>query len=410
MAAEISGKLDRLADSDAGVRWLEPVLSEFGGKLDRVADAEIGARWLEPVLSDLGARLDAVAFRGRSQSDRDPAAGARGQAGRERSRAADREVAERVADQVAKRLQDFNPGHDDFEALAGQIATIYDRIDALAAKAAQGDDSEPAVRELIERLREAEAAPDSRASQTLAAFHTALGAHLSELRAEQASADRRTQSRLSELQGVLETLVARLASIEGELAGDVDDELRPPGGRGETRGRSPARRCRASRRSGPKSPQRAAQAKAGMAADDHSSPPASGEDFLIEPGAGAPQRAREARDLAQMIGPKTNPAVSVHIAAARRAAQAALAESAGAAASGRGSGPRAAEQAPLAARGVQNAKAFYASHKRTVLLGVALAIAATLAVRAVGVRAPFLATLRIGRTGGQDRQGRGRRR
>ena len=86
------------------------------------------------------------------------------------------------------------------------------------------------MRELLERLREAEAAPSSHASETLAAFHAALGAHLSELRAEQASADRRTQSRLTELQGVLETLVARLASIESELAGDIDDELRPPAG------------------------------------------------------------------------------------------------------------------------------------------------------------------------------------
>ena len=73
-------------------------------------------------------------------------------------------------------------------------------------------------------------------------------------------------------------------------------------------------------------PQRPAQPRAATTAEDPSSQPANGEDFLIEPGAGAPQRAREARDLAQIIGPKTNPAVSVHIAAARRAAQAALAE------------------------------------------------------------------------------------
>ena len=388
MAAEISVKLDRLADSDAGVRWLEPVLSEFGGKLDRVADAEIGARWLEPVLTDLGARLDAVA----SPVDLTPietmlhALEARLEASS--PPLADREIVERVADQVARRLREFNPGHDDFEALARQIATIYDRIDALAAKAVHANDPEPGVRELLERLHEAEATPRSDASEMLAAFHTALGAHLSELRAEQASADRRTQSRLSELQSVLETLVARLASLESELAGDVDDELRPPANAANPR---PA--------AGPALPgvealepavvQRGAQAKP-RAADDHSFQPSNGEDFLIEPGAGAPQRAREARELAQMIGPKTNPAVSVHIAAARRAAQAALAESDSAAASGRGFKAARPEHGPLAARGVQNAKAFLASHKRTVLLGVALALAATVAVRAVGVRAPFL--------------------
>ena len=121
-----------------------------------------------------------------------------------------------------------------------------------------------------------------------------------------------------------------------------------------------------------------------------------GEDFLIEPGAGGPQRAREARELAQMIGPKTNPAVSVHIAAARRAAQAALAESS--AASKRRRREDACRFRTGAVRRARrpNARAFYASHKRTVLLGVAVAIAATLAVRMVGVRAPFLQRSELG--------------
>jgi localization factor PodJL len=388
MAAEISAKLDRLADSDAGVRWLEPVLSEFGGKLDRLADSEIGARWLEPVLSDLGARLDAVA----APVDLNPietllrALEAKLDAS---ARApADRELAERVADEVARRLQDLNPRHEDSDALARQIASIYDRVDALAAKADRADDPEPVVRELLERLREAEAAPKTHASETLAAFHAALGAHLSELRAEHASADRRTQSRLVELQGVLETLAQRLASIESELASDVDEELRPPADATVPRLAAGQALPGVEALDPEIAPRRATQAKAAPA-DDHSSQPG-GEDFLIEPGAGGPQRAREARELAQMIGPRTNPAVTVHIAAARRAAQAALAESGGAAAGGHGPKAVGPVQAPLAARGVQNAKAFYASHKRTVLLGVALAIAATLAVRAVGVRAPFL--------------------
>ena len=138
-------------------------------------------------------------------------------------------------------------------------------------------------------------------------------------------------------------------------------------------------------------PQRPTQPKAASDEDPSSQPADDGEDFLIEPGAGAPQSAREARDLAQVIGPKTNPAVSVHIAAARRAAQAALAENNAAFSSGgvvqtlAGS-----ERAQFAARGVQSARAFYTGHRRTVLLGVAIAIAATLAARMVGVRAPFL--------------------
>ena len=117
----------------------------------------------------------------------------------------------------------------DLEAVAQQIDTIYDRIDALAAKAARADDPQPVVRELLEKLREADRADGSLASETSAAINAALGAHLAELKAEQAGADQRTQSRLADLQSVLETLAARLASIESELAADdVDEELRPP--------------------------------------------------------------------------------------------------------------------------------------------------------------------------------------
>ena len=208
-----------------------------------------------------------------------------------------------MADEVARRLQEFNPGHDNSEALAGQIAAIYDRIDALAAKAVRADDPDPVVRELLDRLGKVEAAPSSRESETLAAFHAALGAHLSELRAEQASADRRTQTRLADLQSVLETLVTRIASIESELAGEVDDQLRPPA---DTAAPRPAAGAALPgvEALGPEVAQRASQATAARGVDDRSLQLASGEDFLIEPGAGAPQRAREARELAQMIRSK----------------------------------------------------------------------------------------------------------
>ncbi len=97
-----------------------------------------------------------------------------------------------------------------------------------------------------------------------------------------------------------------------------------------------------------------------------------------------------------MIGPKTNPAVSVHIAAARRAAQAALAETSASNRSGVVQTLASSERVLFAARGVQTARAFYANHRRTVLLGVAIAIAATLAVRMVGIRAPFLQRSELG--------------
>jgi localization factor PodJL len=391
---DFDAKLDAAGGADAKAQALQSIFVEISDKLDRLPDPEIGVRRLEPVLHELGARLDAVA----SPVDLNPIETLLRslEARFEASAAApvDRQIVEQVANEVARRLHDGSARQVDLEAVARQIDTIYDRIDALTAKATANDPG-PVVRELLERLREADKAEGSSALETSAAVHAALDAHLAELKAEQASADWRAQSRFADLQSVLKTLTTRLASIESELASDdVDEELRPP-----TRPASPATPVGSVlpgvEALGPEvAPQRTAQPKAAASADDPTSQ--LGEDFLIEPGAGGPQRAREARDLAQVIGPKTNPAVSVHIAAARRAAQAAVAENGGAPNSGGVKILTGSERAPFAARGVQTARAFYASHRRTVLLGVAIAIAATLAVRMAEVRAPFLQRSELG--------------
>ena len=394
---DFGDKLAAAGRADADAQAFQSIFAEIGDKLDRLADPEVGARQLDPVLRELGARLDAVG----SPVDLNPIETLLRslEAKLEASAAApvDREVVEQVADEVVRRLHDVSARQVDLDAVARQIDTIYDRIDTLAAKSGRADDAQPAIQQLLEKLGEAERASSSLAAESSAAVNAALGAHLAELRAEQASADQRTQLRLADLQSVLEMLGARLASIESELAADdVDEELLPP-----ARSASPAPPISSNSLSAPAggqaAPQRSGQAKPASAGDPASQPADDGEDFLIEPGVSAPQRAREARDLAQVIGPRTNPAVSVHIAAARRAAQAALAESnvalnsGGVAQSLAGS-----ERVQFAARGVQSARAFYVNHKRTVLLGVAIAIATTLAVRMVGVRTPFFQRSELG--------------
>jgi localization factor PodJL len=393
---DFEAKLAAAGRTDADAQALQSIFAEISDKLDRLADPEAAARQLKPVLDELEARLA-------SPVDLNPietllrSLEAKFEANA--NAPVDREVVEQVADEVARRLNDLTPRQVDLAALAHGIDTLYDRIDALTAKAGEPADPGPVVRELLEKLRQADRAEGSSALETSAAVHAALDMHLSELKAEQASADRRTQSRLADLQSVLEALTARLAGIETELgAGDVDEDLRPPQ-RPATPVPSIGSALPGVEALSPEvAPLRAAQAqlKPAPSAEDASSPPADGEDFLIEPGAGAPQRAREARELAQVIGPKTNPSVGVHIAAARRAAQAALAENSAAPNGGVIKILNGPERAPFAARGVQTARAFYASHRRTVLLGVAVAIAATLAVRMAGVRAPFLQRSELG--------------
>ena len=222
--------------------------------------------------------------------------------------------------------------------------------------------------------------PDSRQDQP------SLVVELAEMRAEQVNVERRTQAQLAGLQDVLEKLMARIGNAEVETAADGNPAPQPPAeGAGVrkptfnilrsadafTAESSPVR-APARRTLGPGSP---------MNGDELPAQPPNGEEFLLEPGAGAPQRAQEARDLAQAIGSRTNSAVSAHIAAARRAAQVAGAENGGADTLPSGSS---------ASRRVAQAKTFYANHRRSVLLAVALAIVATVAVRLVGTHAPFL--------------------
>ena len=389
---DFDAKLALIGPTDGNAQAFQSIFVEIRDKLDRLADSEVGARKLDPILQGLGARLDAVAY----PVDLNPIETLlRSLEAKLEASAAPigREVVEQVADEVARRLHDVSVRQVDLEAVAQQIDAIYDRIDQLAANAARADDSQPAVQQLLEKLRESERTTESLAAQNSAAINAALGAHLAEVRAEQADVDQRTQSRLVDLQNILEILSARLASIESELAADdVDEELRPP-----VRPASPALSVSSASPGAHAAPQFMGQAGAASAEDPSSQPIEDGEDFLIEPGAGAPQRAREARDLAQVIGPKTNPAVSVHIAAARRAAQAALAENSVAFNNGGGVQSLAgSERVQFAARGVQSARAFYASHRRSVLLGAAIAIAAALAVRMVGIRAPFLQRSEVG--------------
>ncbi len=384
---DFDAKLSTAGGADA--QALQSIFAEISDKLDHLADPKVGARQLDPVLHELGARLDAVA----SPVDLNPIETLlRSLEAKLEARASEPiepQVLEQVADEVARRLHDVSAAQVDMKAVAQQINTISDRIDALAAEAARAGEPGPVVQELLEKLREADKAEGSSALETSAAVQAALDAHLSELKAERASAEQRTQSRLADLQRVLETLVARLANIESELAADdIDEELRPP-----IRSASPAPPSSADAGS-EAAPQRAGKTKAG-AEDPSSQASDDGEDFLIEPGAGALQHARDARDLAQVIGPKTNPAVSLHIAAARRAAQA-MAENNAAINSGGVQTLHASERMQFATRGVQSARAFYVSHKRTVLLGVAVAIAATLAVRLAGARAPFLQHFELG--------------
>jgi localization factor PodJL len=336
------------AQRDAEAQRIEPLLAGIVQKLDRLPQqaalsSAIDLSGIEKALQSLNAKIE---LGGASKVDR--------------------EIIEQVADELARRLEIHEPKQVAAEVLAEHIVKVHSRLDALSTEPRQS--SETIVRDLLQRLQ---SLPSSGTTAP-----AGLAADLAQMRAEQANGDRRTQARLGGVQDILEKLVAQLANIEGEIS--INPEVSGyPGGSARTPPRVEALD------SDSDAVRRAINSEPSGAENDSLLPP-NVDGFLLEPGAGAPQMAREARELAQVIGSKTNPAVSAHIAAARRAAQAALAEGAAArtTTSSPGSG--------LALHGVGQARTLYANHRRSVLLAVALAIVATVAVRFVGVHAPFL--------------------
>ena len=200
---EFEAKLDAAARSDTDAQALQSIFVDIKDKLDHLAAREVGAAQLEPILHEFGARLDAMA----PPVDLNPIETLlRSVEARVEASAAapvDREVVEQVADEVARRLRDVSSRPTDLEVVARQIDTIYDRLDALAANAAAYDPG-PVARELLEKLREADGAEGSSGSETSTAINAALNSQFAELRAQQASADQRTQSRLGDLQSILQ--------------------------------------------------------------------------------------------------------------------------------------------------------------------------------------------------------------
>ena len=345
MLHEISQKLDRGAPATD----LAAMIRELGQHIDERVGQKLDTRSLEEALLALRDRLDS----GPAEQ-------------------LDVKFVEDVADLLAERL-DRRGGAGAFvnaEALAGQIALIHDRLDALQS-AGPGAALERRIGDLVDELdatRRAIQAPGAPIGGDLAEG-------FAELRADQEDSDKRTQSRLANVQDILERMVGRLGRLEDEIA-RVDEArvvapiaspasapvpppapaaVSPPLGAPPRFSDEPFRAVGAASRD---LPERAAPVAPPRALD--------GADFLLEPGSTLSRpRAVEASDDA----PPTS-AINAHIAAARRAAHAALAESAAKPAE-----PAAEEgESRIAAIGGQ-AIAFVAARRRPLLLGLALVAA-----------------------------------
>ena len=391
---DINQKLDRGATSASPPDEIAAMIRDLGAHIDQRVGPPIDIHPLEEALRALNDRLELGAA-----SQLDP------------------KFVEQAADLFAERLGRREGASVDADALASQISEIHDRLDALqpdaASKAAL---DQHVIADLIAELdatRRALQPPAATDAFSTAALDQRVIADLiaeldatsptlqslpelaardnddvadglADLRAEQASADKRTQARLANLQDTLERLVNRLGRVDEGAgaqplgAANAAQKVAPAGAGEASNATDAALRDipdRAAARDGPGEP--AWSGKPGQAGQAPPLRSLDGSDFLLEPGASL-VRAR-ASESAEFAAPKS--AINAHIAAARRAAQAALTESA----AKEGKPRQAAESADAGerARGSAGgrAKAFFAARRRPILLGAALLAAiATFAV------------------------------
>ncbi len=233
------------------------------------------------------------------------------------------EIIGRIAEEIAQRLEMDYPPRQDAQRLADQIAYIRDRLEALSG-------------------------PDG-------------------------------------IQALMRTLSVQLANSSSEPTSDDEVETPPLGLRTSPAGSSTlavrgidALEATDSSISGGRREFRPSRV---TNEDISSSAPSSDDEVLLEPGAGKPNGLREAWEPTRDSVSKTNPSISAHIAAARRAAHSAVSE---------GADHNVPAAAPSVGRRVERARALYSSHRRSVLFAAAFAIVAMAAMRLIAVHAPFV--------------------
>jgi localization factor PodJL len=342
---------------------IERMLSRVDAKLDAVARLPMDVRPLEEAVRDLHEKLDL------HDAPR-----------------IDARVIEEAAELLAKRLDLRDGSGVDTEALVNQISEIHGRLDALNSTAESNAALERTVAELLDEL---EATRKTLQSSAFAPNGGAPIGDIAELRAEQANSDRRMQARLGDVQDILERLVGRLGRIEDEVGRADEDEPAPQrsaptfASRPTTRdSRASAEASDAALRSIPdRVPRPSAREGIGATPRGAMANLPDEADFLLEPGRSPPRKSDAEIDPPPAV---RNSGINAHIAAARRAAQAALLDSAAKTenvSTVRAKTPRAGSRvSPLA-----QAQEFFAARRRPILLGIAfLAIVTTLAV--VGLR------------------------
>jgi localization factor PodJL len=277
-------------------------------------------------------------------------------------RSFDRRAVDQLAAEVEQRLETLLARRTSPAAISEQLDRLDRRLEQVLERVG-GESIGPVVDSLSARLREI----DGIAAQFR--MVSDLADELAGLRSDQATAERRREVRLQAIQGALDTLMRRLLE---------NDEASQPS---SAEGHASVSRDRGQLRAAAIDA-RGLRSTPGHNSDDgFERPSTTGDDLLLEPGASAPQGDRDPRETAGETDSWRGPAISAHIAAARRAAQAALAEP---------GEPQPPDGSPPTESGVERAAGFYARHKRSLLLAAAVLMVAAGTSRLVGALPHFV--------------------
>lgn len=345
---------------------LAPLLHELDAKLD-AALARPPAPSIEPALEDIGAKLDRALARGTEQET--------GAIGRElvlirtaveavQPPVFDRDAAEQLIGDLEQRLESrFADEAAAASANADRFARLAERLEDAAGQLGEAAALQSAARALLESLQEESSKPSAELD---------VAERMSAFEQERANAERRIEALL---QGIRAVLDKAIDSLPREIAGQA-----------ATRGaRDDGARDAPVEATPPELPDiddglRLAEMLEETLGPGLSLPEEAADEFLLEPGVAAPHRALLAADLAESARPRTNAAISAHIAAARRAAQLAAVKNSDAPAS-----------APWGKVGgaVEHVRRVCARHRRTILIAAVVVLGAAAAATVIRAYGPL---------------------
>ena len=212
----------------AGVEPLAALIRDLNDRLEAAEIRDRARPEIEPILSNIVERLDRVPTpdgeqeTGALQSMERELKAIRASVEAIPAPSLDREAADRLVEDVSRRLEGHLAGQATLEAVDDRLAEFNGRLDAVAGRLGEAGALERTTRDLLEKLQEAERTGEP------AEGGSDVAEQINAFRLERAAAERRTEALLQTMQDILDRLIDRFPGDEAKRS-----PSRPAARRGE---------------------------------------------------------------------------------------------------------------------------------------------------------------------------------